>query len=49
MPAFGAYTGGLDIRHAAFAPVFGGRDFTVHLIGRQRLYAIAAAWCREEA
>jgi DNA ligase-associated metallophosphoesterase len=42
MPAFGAYTGGLDIRHAAFAPVFRGRDFTAHVIGRQRLYAIAA-------
>jgi DNA ligase-associated metallophosphoesterase len=46
MPAFGAYTGGLDIRHAAFAPVFGGRDFTAHVIGQRRLYAIAAArWC----
>jgi DNA ligase-associated metallophosphoesterase len=41
MPAFGAYTGGLDIRHAAFAPVFAGRDFTAHVIGRQRLYALA--------
>jgi DNA ligase-associated metallophosphoesterase len=45
MPAFGAYTGGLDIRHAAFAPVFGGRDFTAHMIGQRRLYAIAAARC----
>ncbi len=43
MPAFGAYTGGLNIRHAAFARVFGAREFTAHLIGRQRLYAIAAA------
>jgi DNA ligase-associated metallophosphoesterase len=42
MPAFGAYTGGLDIRHAAFAPVFGARDFTAHVIGQRRLYAIAA-------
>jgi DNA ligase-associated metallophosphoesterase len=45
MPAFGAYTGGLDIRHAAFASVFGGRDFTVHLIGQRRIYAFAAARC----
>jgi DNA ligase-associated metallophosphoesterase len=45
MPAFGAYTGGLDIRHPAFAPVFGARDFTAHVIGRRRLYAIAAARC----
>jgi DNA ligase-associated metallophosphoesterase len=42
MPAFGAYTGGLDIRHAAFAPVFGRGDFTAHLIGQKRLYAITA-------
>jgi uncharacterized protein len=48
MPAFGAYTGGLDIRHAAFAPVFGGSDFTAHVIGRQRLYAITAVRCVED-
>ena len=42
MPAFGAYAGGLDIRHAAFATVFGGRAFTTHLLGRERLYAFAA-------
>jgi uncharacterized protein len=43
MPAFGSYTGGLDIRHPAFAQVFGARDFTAHLIGQRRLYAFAAA------
>jgi DNA ligase-associated metallophosphoesterase len=48
MPAFGAYAGGLNIRHAAFAQVFGARDFTAHLIGQQRLYAFAAARCTEE-
>ncbi len=48
MPAFGAYTGGLDIRHGAFAPVFGQRDFTAHLIGQRRLYTFATAWCAEE-
>jgi DNA ligase-associated metallophosphoesterase len=42
MPAFGAYTGGLDIRHAAFARVFGARNFTGYLIGQRRLYAFAA-------
>jgi metallophosphoesterase superfamily enzyme len=45
MPAFGAYTGGLNIRHAAFARVFGARDFTAHLIGQRRLYAFAATQC----
>jgi DNA ligase-associated metallophosphoesterase len=45
MPAFGAYAGGLDIHHRAFAPVFGGRDFDVHLLGTQRLYGFAASRC----
>jgi uncharacterized protein len=45
MPAFGAYTGGLNIRHTAFAQVFGARDFTAHLIGQWRLYAFAATRC----
>jgi len=36
LPAFGAYTGGLDIRDAAIARLFpGGRD--VHLIARGRV------------
>jgi DNA ligase-associated metallophosphoesterase len=45
MPAFGAYTGGLNIRHAAFLEVFGALAFTVHLMGQRRLYAFAAARC----
>ena len=45
MPAFGAYTGGLDVRHAAFAKVFGARGLTAHVIGQRRLYAIAAVQC----
>ena len=45
MPAFGAYTGGLNIRHAAFVQVFGAPAFTAHLIGQRRLYAFAAARC----
>jgi len=37
LPAFGAYTGGLDVRSAAFATLFpqGG---SVHLLGEARLY-----------
>jgi hypothetical protein len=45
MPAFGAYTGGLNIRDIAFLKVFGALGFTVHLIGQRRLYAFAAARC----
>jgi len=45
MPAFGAYTGGLNIRHAAFAEAFGTLAFTAHLLGQRRLYTFAAAQC----
>jgi DNA ligase-associated metallophosphoesterase len=46
LPAFGAYTGGLNIRDRAFIKVFGALAFTAHLIGERRLYAFAAARCR---
>jgi len=45
MPAFGAFTGGLNIRDAAFANVFGSLDFTAHLLGERRIYTLAAARC----
>ena len=45
MPAFGAFAGGLNVRHRAFADVFGTLAFTAHLLGEGRLYAIAAARC----
>jgi uncharacterized protein len=45
MPAFGAFTGGLNIRNAAFLKVFGALGFTAHLIGQRRLYSFAAASC----
>src|ERR1700738_1917821 len=45
MPAFGAYTGGLNIRDRAFATAFGTRNFTAHMLGDNRLYAFAAARC----
>ena len=45
MPAFGAFTGGLNVRHRVFADVFGTFAFTAHLLGEGRLYAIAAARC----
>lgn len=44
VPAFGAYAGGLNVRHRAFADLFGGA-FTAHLLGPDRIYAIKAARC----
>ena len=45
MPAFGAYTGGLSIRDAAFAKIFPTRDFIAHVLGDIRLHSIAASRC----
>jgi uncharacterized protein len=45
MPAFGAYTGGLNIRHHAFAEVFGSLSYTAHMLGDGRLYAFTAKRC----
>lgn len=44
MPSFGAYTGGLSIRHKAFAKIF-STAFTAHLLGDARLFAVDAARC----
>ncbi|HVY00260.1 MAG TPA: ligase-associated DNA damage response endonuclease PdeM [Pseudorhodoplanes sp.] len=45
MPAFGAYAGGLNVRHRAFADVFGTLAFTAHLLGEARVFAVAGANC----
>jgi DNA ligase-associated metallophosphoesterase len=45
MPAFGAYTGGLNIRDAAFAKIFQKLGFIAHVLGDRRLHAIAASRC----
>lgn len=39
LPAFGAFTGGLDIRHAAFAGLFATRPLLAAL-GRDRVHAL---------
>jgi hypothetical protein len=49
MPAFGAYTGGLNIRHHAFLDVFGTLAFTAHMLGDGRLYAFTAKRCMPDA
>ncbi len=45
MPAFGAYAGGLSIRHRAFSRFFTMQALTAHVMGDHRLYAIAAMRC----
>jgi uncharacterized protein len=45
MPAFGAYTGGLSIRDAAFAKIFQAAGFMAHVLGDRRLHTIAASRC----
>jgi len=45
MPAFGAFTGGLSIRDAAFARIFGSPGFMAHVLGDNRVHAFAAARC----
>jgi uncharacterized protein len=40
MPAFGAYTGGLDVFNPAFFPVFPG-GFSAYLLGKGRVYPFA--------
>jgi DNA ligase-associated metallophosphoesterase len=45
MPAFGAYTGGLSIRDIAFAKIFQTPGFVAHMLGDNRLHAIAASRC----
>lgn len=46
MPAFGSFTGGLNIRDAAFAAIFPALAFTAHVLGDNRVHAIAASRCR---
>jgi len=47
MPALGAYAGGLNACDAAFKPLF-PKGFTAHLIGAERIYAIAKSMlCRD--
>ena len=42
MPAFGAFTGGLNVRSSAFEPLF-PKGFTAHLLGDGRVFAIGRA------
>ncbi len=45
MPAFGSYTGGLNIRDVAFAAIFQTLAFTAHVLGDRCVHSIAAERC----
>ena len=40
MPAFGAFTGGLNVTSEAFYPVFPSGKFWVWMLGRDAVYKI---------
>ena len=40
MPAFGAYTGGLNVAHKAFKGLFDETKKVAHLLGKDRIYTI---------
>ena len=45
MPAFGAYAGGLNFRHPAFAGLLKEGRRIAHALGRDRVYAIPESRC----
>ncbi|MEP9354104.1 ligase-associated DNA damage response endonuclease PdeM [Xanthobacter sp. KR7-65] len=45
LPAFGAYAGGLSVRHPAVARLFAPHGFTAHLLGAGRTYEMPAHAC----
>ena len=45
MPAFGAYAGGLNFRHPAFAGLLKDGCRIAHALGRDRVYAIPESRC----
>ncbi|MEO1038828.1 MAG: ligase-associated DNA damage response endonuclease PdeM [Pseudomonadota bacterium] len=45
LPAFGAFTGGLNVRDEAFAPLFDTAP-TAWMLGRERVYPVQARRCR---
>jgi DNA ligase-associated metallophosphoesterase len=48
LPAFGAYTGGLNVLDAAFEPLFGNDGFNVCMMGHEGLYPVATRLLRED-
>lgn len=49
MPAFGAFTGGLNILDAAFEPLFGNDGMAVWMLGQDGVYPVATRLLREDS
>lgn len=45
LPAFGMFTGGLNVREAVFCDLFGTLAFSAHMLGEDRLYAFPVKRC----
>jgi uncharacterized protein len=48
LPAFGRFTGGLNVLDQAFEPLFGTDGIHVHVLGEEGLYPIASRLLRED-
>jgi DNA ligase-associated metallophosphoesterase len=48
MPAFGTYTGGLNILDMAFEPLFGNDGMQVWMLGQEGLYPVATRLLKED-
>jgi hypothetical protein len=48
LPAFGTFTGGLNVLDEAFAPLFGADGMSVWMLGEEGLYPIATRLLRED-
>jgi hypothetical protein len=48
MPAFGAFTGGLNILDIAFEPLFGADGLDVWMLGHEGLYPVAPRLLRDD-
>lgn len=48
LPAFGAFTGGLNVLDAAFAPLFGDGGMNVWMLGQEGVYPVATRRLRSD-
>ncbi len=48
LPAFGTYTGGLNVLDGAFEPLFGSDGFAVWVLGQEGLYPVATRLLKDD-
>lgn len=48
LPAFGTYTGGLNVLDDAFMPIFGNSGFAVWMLGQEGLYPVATRQLKDD-